>query len=115
MSQLLIFYTHVCSTADIDTAVQVRGRDEDSAVLHRRGHAAGHALRSGPVPVRAPALDAGKVHMHATAEQEERKRRQHEREPQQFHENNVRSILAAAALIAMYDGCSPLLHECVWA
>jgi len=98
----------VCSiTADIDTAVQVHGRrGKDSAVLHRRGHAAGHALRAGPVPVRAPALDVGQVHLLAAAEQEERQRRQHERESQQFHENNVRSILAAAALIAIYDGCS---------
>jgi len=92
----------VWCTADSDTAVQVLGRLEDQAVLHRRGHAAGHALRSGPVPVRAPALDAGQVHLLAAAEQEERKRRQHERESQQFHENNVRSILAAAALIAIY-------------
>jgi len=45
--------------------------------------------------------------MHAAAEQEERERWQRECEPQQFNANNVRSILAAAALIAiyMYDGC----------
>lgn len=84
------------------TVGQVRDeREEDQTGVDRGRPVDRHALCARPLPVRAAALDPGQVHLPGTGDPEDRERRQHERESQQFDENNVRSIIGAAALMVI--------------